>query len=199
MSASGSARVPVDLAPNNVLLVFSCTPPLPPPPSSTFLHHPSKDVTINAITAPPHASTHPPASRQKGKLPPHLHPRRAFCVCTPFNPAYHNHLNAVSASANIVIRDRITHRRGCFATTHTADEASAAPTTPLRQARRRACVWRRRGNHLFPLSPPDLLPCLVVLHDAAPATAPASPHPLLFGLAPPPPFLASSATHTGIR
>ncbi|KAL2342360.1 hypothetical protein Fmac_003645 [Flemingia macrophylla] len=27
----------------------------------------------------------------------------AFCVCTPFNPAYHNHLNAVSAAANVVV------------------------------------------------------------------------------------------------
>ncbi|KAL2333414.1 hypothetical protein Fmac_014627 [Flemingia macrophylla] len=67
---------------------------------------------------------------------------------------------------------------------HTADEASAAipatePTTSPRQAHRRACVSRRRGNHPFSLSQPDLHLRLVVLHDAAVA-------------APPPPVLTLS-------
>ncbi|OIW10176.1 hypothetical protein TanjilG_27927 [Lupinus angustifolius] len=64
----------------------------------------SKDVTINPETGlsarlylPPNT---PPS--QKLTLLFYIH-GGAFCVCTPFNPAYHLHMNTLSADANVVV------------------------------------------------------------------------------------------------
>lgn len=66
----------------------------------------SKDVTINPQTTvaarlylPPTASS---SSSQKLPILVYIH-GGAFCVCTPFNPAYHSHLNAVCAAANVLV------------------------------------------------------------------------------------------------
>lgn len=63
----------------------------------------SKDVTINANTGAAARLYIPPnAAGKKLPLLIYIH-GGAFCVCTPYNPAYHHHLNAVSASANVVV------------------------------------------------------------------------------------------------
>ncbi|XP_061367139.1 probable carboxylesterase 12 [Gastrolobium bilobum] len=65
----------------------------------------SKDVTINAGTGvgarlylPPNAAS----SAQKLPLLIYIH-GGAFCVCTPYNPGYHLHMNTVAAAANVVV------------------------------------------------------------------------------------------------
>ena len=63
----------------------------------------SKDVTINAETGAGVRLYLPPtAAAQKLPLLIYIH-GGAFCVCTPYNPAYHHHLNALSAAANVVV------------------------------------------------------------------------------------------------
>lgn len=65
----------------------------------------SKDITINPQTCigarlylPPNAASSP------NKLPLLIYIHGgAFCICTPFNPGYHRHLNTVAAQANAVI------------------------------------------------------------------------------------------------
>ncbi|KAG5063011.1 hypothetical protein AAZX31_02G127800 [Glycine max] len=66
----------------------------------------SKDVTINAQTGVAVRLYLPPAAASSAtkKLPLLIYIHGgAFCVCTPYNPAYHHHLNAVSAAANVVV------------------------------------------------------------------------------------------------
>ncbi|CAJ1939417.1 unnamed protein product [Sphenostylis stenocarpa] len=65
----------------------------------------SKDVTIDPQTSVAFRLYLPPtvpSSSQKLPLLIYIH-GGAFCVCTPFNPAYHNHLNSVAAKANIFV------------------------------------------------------------------------------------------------
>ncbi|KAL2339599.1 hypothetical protein Fmac_007539 [Flemingia macrophylla] len=83
----------------------------PPPPSSTTppgidpkTKVQSKDVTINATIGVAARLYLPPAADKGSKLPLLIYIHGGvFCVCTPFNPAYHNHLNAVFAAANVVV------------------------------------------------------------------------------------------------
>ncbi|KAL2327188.1 hypothetical protein Fmac_020615 [Flemingia macrophylla] len=78
----------------------SITPPGTDPKTSVQ----SKDVTINATTGGAARLYLPPAADKGSKLPLLIYIHGgAFCVCTPFNPAYHNHLIAVSAAANVVV------------------------------------------------------------------------------------------------
>lgn len=69
----------------------------------------SKDVTINPQTnvavrlyLPSTASSSSSSSSKKLPILVYIH-GGAFCVCTPFNPAYHNHLNTVCAGANVIV------------------------------------------------------------------------------------------------
>ncbi|ESW28538.1 hypothetical protein PHAVU_003G295000 [Phaseolus vulgaris] len=65
----------------------------------------SKDVTINPQTTVAARLYLPPtAASSSQKLPIlfYIH-GGAFCVCTPFNPSYHGHLNAVCAAANVLV------------------------------------------------------------------------------------------------
>ncbi|KAK7400819.1 hypothetical protein VNO78_12126 [Psophocarpus tetragonolobus] len=63
----------------------------------------SKDVTINPQTGVA-ARLYLPPTAAAGKLPLLIYIHGgAFCICTPYNPAYHHHLNAVSAAANVVV------------------------------------------------------------------------------------------------
>ncbi|TKY59111.1 carboxylesterase 2 [Spatholobus suberectus] len=65
----------------------------------------SKDVTVNPQTGVAVRLYLPPtAASSPAKLPLLIYVHGgAFCICTPFNPAYHHHLNAVSAAANVVV------------------------------------------------------------------------------------------------
>lgn len=76
------------------------TPPGTDPKTSVE----SKDVTVNPQTGVAVRLYRPPSATADKKLPLLIYIHGgAFCVCTPFNPAYHHHLNAVSAAANVVI------------------------------------------------------------------------------------------------
>ncbi|XP_027347509.1 2-hydroxyisoflavanone dehydratase-like [Abrus precatorius] len=82
-------------------LGLETTPPGTDPQTAVI----SKDVTVNSQTGvslrlylPPNAAS----SSHKLPLLIYIH-GGAFCVCAPFNPAYHRHLNAVAAQANVVI------------------------------------------------------------------------------------------------
>ncbi|KAL2321578.1 hypothetical protein Fmac_025957 [Flemingia macrophylla] len=72
--------------------------------------HPKTNVQFKDVTTDTTARLYlPPAADKGSKLPLliYIHDD-AFCVCTPFNPAYHNHLNAVSAAANVVVVSVVT-------------------------------------------------------------------------------------------
>ncbi|CAL0313541.1 unnamed protein product [Lupinus luteus] len=64
----------------------------------------SKDVTINPDTGVSARLYLPPntSPSQKLTLLIYIH-GGAFCVCTPFNPGYHVHMNTLSAYANVVV------------------------------------------------------------------------------------------------
>lgn len=75
-----------------------------PPGTDPRTNVQSKDVTINPDTGVAARLYLPPntAPSQKLTLLVYIH-GGAFCVCTPFNPGYHIHMNNVSAFANVVV------------------------------------------------------------------------------------------------
>lgn len=64
----------------------------------------SKDITINPNTGIGARLYLPPNATPSTKLPLLIYIHGgAFCICTPYNPGYHRHLNNVVAHANVVV------------------------------------------------------------------------------------------------
>ncbi|KAJ1392277.1 Alpha/Beta hydrolase fold [Sesbania bispinosa] len=106
----------------------------------------SKDVTINPQTGlsarlylPPTAAS----SSQKLPLLIYIH-GGAFCVCSPANPAYHSHLNTVSAEANVVVVS-VDYR---LAPEHPLPSPTTTPGRPFNGPQ----ALPRRGSRTTPIS-----------------------------------------------
>ncbi|KAK7252048.1 hypothetical protein RIF29_35748 [Crotalaria pallida] len=75
-----------------------------PPGTDPRTNVQSKDVTINSDTGVSARLYLPPNTSPNQKLPLLIYIHGgAFCICTPFNPGYHIHMNNLSALANVAI------------------------------------------------------------------------------------------------
>ncbi|CAI8618395.1 unnamed protein product [Vicia faba] len=75
-----------------------------PPGTDPLTAVQSKDITINTNTGIGARLYLPPNATPSQKLPLLIYIHGgAFCICTPFNPGYHHHLNNVALHANVVV------------------------------------------------------------------------------------------------